>query len=357
MPCGAAAFACGEPTLARNRTDLRQVLLRQRVLREDVSQISLEARLFGRECAVPIVLSPVGIAGMYARRGETQAKRAADAAGVPFCLSTVSVCSLAEVAQQGTVPPWFQLYVMRDRGFMRDLIEEAGRHGAGALAFTVDMPVPGIRYRDAHSGMSGRFAGLRKAVQALTHPGWSWEVGIHGRPHVLGNIAPALGRKTSLNDFMGWIGANFDPTIRWRDLDLIRSLWKGPLILKGILDPEDAIQAAQIGVDGIVVSNHGGRQHDGVSSTARALPSIADAVGHRLTVMADSGVRNGLDIVRMLALGAKAVWIGRLWIYALATDGQAGVCQLIDMLTKEMRVAMALSGCRDLKALDREILL
>lgn len=349
--------ACNEETLHRNQQDLRQVLLRQRVLCEDVSQCRLETRLFGRDLSVPIVLSPIGIAGLYARRGEAQGKRAADSLGIPFCLSTVSVCPMAEVARQSTVPFWFQLYVMRDRGFMRELIEEAARLRVGTLVFTVDMPVAGIRYRDARSGLSGRFSAWRRSAQSLSHPRWTWDVGVRGRPHVLGNIVPTLGQKAALNDFMEWIGANFDPSIRWRDLDLIRSIWNGPLIVKGILDREDAVRAAELGVDGIVVSNHGGRQHDGVSSTARALPALVDAVGERLTVMVDSGVRSGLDIVRMLALGAKAVWLGRLWIYALSTAGEAGVYQLLEILTKEMRVAMALCGCKDLQSLNRDILM
>jgi isopentenyl diphosphate isomerase/L-lactate dehydrogenase-like FMN-dependent dehydrogenase len=236
---------------------------------------------------------------------------AAAAKGVPFCLSTVSVCDVDEVSKASSAPIWFQLYVLRDRAFMRDLLARAAGRRRDALVFTVDMPVPGARYRDAHSGMSGPNAAARRMMQAMFKPDWAWDVGVMGRPHTLGNVAPVLGENSGLEDFMGWLGANFDPSIQWKDLEWIRDLWKGPLIIKGVLDPEDAKAAADIGADGIVVSNHGGRQLDGVLSSARALPAIAEAVGDRLTVLADSGVRSGLDVVRMLALGARACcWAG-----------------------------------------------
>jgi L-lactate dehydrogenase (cytochrome) len=251
---------------------------------------------------------------------------------------------------------WFQLYVLRDRGFMRDLIANAKAAGAEALVFTVDMPVPGARYRDAHSGMSGPHAPLRRLLQAMGRPGWAWDVGLRGRPHRLGNLEPVLGKASGMNDYIGWLGANFDPSIQWRDLDWIRAAWDGPLIIKGILDPDDARAAADVGADGIVVSNHGGRQLDGVLSTARALPPIADAVGDRLTVLADSGVRSGLDVVRMLALGAHGVLLGRAWLYALAARGEAGVTQLLDLIEKEMRVAMTLTGVNTIAKINRSIL-
>lgn len=336
--------ANSEHTLQRNVADLADVALRQRVL-QGGGEIDLRTTLFETQRSLPIMLGPVGIAGMFHRRGEQQAARAAKAAGIPFCLSTVSLCSLAEVAQAaGNAHLWFQLYVIRDRAFMRDLLATAKALGVQALVFTVDMPVPGARYRDAHSGMSGPRAPLRRALQALTHPGWCWDVGLMGRPHRLGNLEPVLGRASGLNDYMGWLGANFDPTIRWQDLDWIRSSWTGPLIIKGILDPEDARAAADIGADGIVVSNHGGRQLDGVLSSTKALPAIAAAVGDRLTVLADSGVRSGLDVVRLLALGAKGVMLGRAWLYALAASGEGGVTKLLELMSREMRVAMTLTG-------------
>ena len=347
--------AYAERTLARNMSDLADISLRQRVLK-DVSQADLSTTLFGVRQALPIALAPVGLTGMYARRGECQAAKAAAAKGVPFCLSTVSVCDLAEVSAASSAPIWFQLYVLRDRAFMRDLLAKAVEAGASALVFTVDMPVPGARYRDAHSGMSGPNAAARRLVQAAFKPGWAWDVGVRGRPHTLGNVAPVLGANSGLEDFMGWLGANFDPSIQWKDLEWIRELWKGPLIIKGVLDPEDARAAADIGADGVVVSNHGGRQLDGVLSSARALPAIAEAVGDKLTVLADSGVRSGLDVVRMLALGAKGVLLGRAFIYALAARGGPGVTQLLDLIEKEMRVAMALTGVNTLDQIDRSIL-
>jgi L-lactate dehydrogenase (cytochrome) len=338
--------ANNEHTLQRNVTDLADIALRQRVL-QGCGEIDLSTTLFGRQRSLPIMLGPVGIAGMFHRRGERQAARAAKAAGIPFCLSTVSLCSLAEVVRAaGSAHLWFQLYVIRDRSFMRDLLATAKGLGVQALVFTVDMPVPGARYRDAHSGMSGPRAPLRRLLQAMTHPAWAWDVGLRGRPHRLGNLEPVLGRASGLNDYMGWLGANFDPTILWKDLDWIRAGWEGTLILKGILDPEDARAAADIGADGIVVSNHGGRQLDGVLSSTKALPAIADAVGDRLTVLADSGVRSGLDVVRLMALGARGVLLGRAWLYALAANGEAGVAQLLDLMAREMRVAMTLTGVR-----------
>ena len=348
--------ANAEETLRRNVSDLSAVQLRQRVLK-NVSDIRLDCELFGQRLALPVILGPVGMAGMMARRGEISAARAAANKGIPFCLSTVSLCSLAEVAAATPPPPWFQLYVLRDRGFMRDLLLVAQQQGVKTLVFTVDMAVPGSRYRDVHSGLSGPNASLRRLLQALGRPGWAWNVGLRGRPHALGNLAPVLGRKSGLEDYMGWLGANFDPSIQWSDLEWIRQMWTGPIIIKGILDPDDAKRAAAgIGANGIVVSNHGGRQLDGALSSARALPAIAEAVGDKVTVLADSGVRSGLDVVRMLALGAKAVLLGRAWAYALASRGEAGVTQLLDIFEKEMRVAMALTGVRTLKDIDSSIL-
>src|SRR5277367_5744567 len=293
--------AGAEMTLRSNLSDLSAIALRQRVLTE-VSEVHLGVELFGRKQALPVILAPVGLTGMYARRGEVQAARAAAAAGVPFCLSTVSVCALEEVFPNSTVPLWFQLYMLRDRGFMRDLLARVKEAGCSTLVFTVDMPVPGIRYRDMHSGMSGPRAAARRLVQAITHPSWAWNVGVRGRPHVLGNIAPVLGRSSGLEDFIGWLAANFDPSVGWRDLEWIRDRWDGPLVIKGILDPEDARAAAALGAEGIIVSNHGGRQLDGALSTAHALPRIADAVGRgKVAVLADSGVRSGTDVVRLLA--------------------------------------------------------
>lgn len=337
--------AYAEQTLRRNVDDLAGIALRQRVLR-DMSELDLRTELFGESLAMPVALAPVGLTGMYARRGEVQAARAADSRGIPFTLSTVSVCAIEEVAPAIQRPMWFQLYVLRDRGFMRDALERAQAAGVTTLVFTVDMPVPGARYRDAHSGMSGTHAALRRIGQAITHPRWALDVGLRGRPHDLGNISAYRGHATGLADYIGWLGSNFDPSISWKDLEWIRAFWKGPMVIKGILDPQDARDAVHFGADGIVVSNHGGRQLDGVLSTARALPAIADAVRGELKILVDSGVRSGLDVVRMLALGADAVLLGRAFVYALAVHGQAGVANLLDLVAQEMRVAMTLTGAR-----------
>ncbi|KQX23503.1 MULTISPECIES: FMN-dependent L-lactate dehydrogenase LldD [unclassified Sphingomonas] len=347
-----------EVTLRRNLADLEAIALRQRVL-TGVDQVDPSTELFGRKVALPVALAPIGLAGMNARRGEVQAVRAADAANIPFCLSTVSACPLDEVAAAASRPLWFQLYMIRDRGFMRDLLEKAKAVGCSALVFTVDMPVPGSRYRDYRSGLAGApgIAGsLRRGWQAMRRPGWAWDVGVKGRPHQLGNVAPVLGANSGLEDFFAWMRDNFDPSVSWRDLDFIRQTWGGPLIIKGILDAEDAAAAADAGADGIVVSNHGGRQLDGVPSTARALPAIAEAVGDRLTVLADGGVRSGLDVVRMLALGAKGVLLGRAWAYALAGGGERGVAHMLRLIEAEMRVAMTLTGAGRIADLGRDSL-
>ncbi|QFU31363.1 FMN-dependent L-lactate dehydrogenase LldD [Brevundimonas sp. Bb-A] len=347
--------AYAEHTLRRNVEDWRDVALRQRVL-QDMSSLSLETPLFDETLRLPIVLAPVGLTGMYARRGEVQAARAAASRGVPFTLSTVSVCPIEEVAPAIDRPMWFQLYVLRDRGFMKNALERAKAAGVKTLVFTVDMPTPGARYRDAHSGMSGPNAEMRRMIQAMTHPAWAWDVGVRGRPHDLGNVSRYLGKATGLADYIGWLGANFDPSISWKDLQWIRDAWDGPMIIKGVLDPQDARDAVAFGADGIVVSNHGGRQLDGVLSSARALPAIADAVQGDLKILVDSGIRNGLDVVRALALGADAVMLGRAFIYALAARGQAGVGDLLDLFEKEMRVAMTLTGAKFVSALDRTLI-
>ncbi|QMV71872.1 FMN-dependent L-lactate dehydrogenase LldD [Comamonas piscis] len=347
--------AYAEQTLKRNVADYADVALRQRVLK-DMSQLDTSIELFGEKLSIPAILAPVGLLGMFARRGEVQASRAAAAHGIPFTLSTVSVCPIEEVAPGLGRPMWFQLYVLKDRGFMKNALERAQAAGCSTLVFTVDMPVPGARYRDAHSGMSGPNAALRRYWQSVTHPAWSWDVGLNGRPHDLGNISAYRGSPTGLADYIGWLGSNFDPSISWKDLEWIRDFWKGPMVIKGILDPEDAKDAVRFGADGIVVSNHGGRQLDGVLSSARALPAIADAVKGQIKILADSGIRNGLDIVRAIALGADATLLGRAFIYALATSGQAGVKHLLELMEKEMRVAMTLTSVAKVADINGDLL-
>ncbi|WP_377110301.1 FMN-dependent L-lactate dehydrogenase LldD [Pseudoalteromonas sp. R86517] len=339
-----------EHTLNRNVQDLSDVALRQRVLK-DMSDLDLSAELFGEKLDLPLILAPVGLTGMYARRGEVQAAKAAENKGIPFTMSTVSVCPIEEVTPNIDRAMWFQLYVLKDRGFMKNALERAKASGVKTLVFTVDMPVPGARYRDMHSGMSGPFAASKRILQAMTHPRWAVDVGLMGKPHDLGNISAYRNEKTSLVDYIGWLGNNFDPSISWKDLEWIRDFWDGPMIIKGILDEEDAKDAVRFGADGIVVSNHGGRQLDGVLSSARALPKIADAVKGDIKILVDSGIRNGLDVVRMLALGADSAMLGRSYIYALATNGQKGVEHLLDLYEKEMRVAMTLTGAKSINEL------
>jgi len=347
-----------EVTLRRNIEDLQAITLRQRVMR-DVSAIDVSTELFGSKWSLPVGLGPVGMSGMYARRGEVQAARAAKAAGVPFSLSTLSVCPVREIAGALNAPFWLQLYIVKDRAFLKEMLAIGRQAGCSVLLLTVDLPVSGSRYRDTRSGLSvpasGR-ASFRRFCQSAMKPGWAWNVGMHGRPHGLGNLEPVLGTKTGLEDYFGWIAANFDPSINWADLAWVREQWPGPIVIKGILDPGDARDAIKHGADGIVVSNHGGRQLDGAMSTARALPAIAEAVAGRIPLLVDGGVRSGLDVVRMLALGADFVLLGRAWAYALAADGESAVAHMLRLVEAEMRTAMALTGCTKVGDIGREIL-
>ena len=336
-----------EVALARNSAAVRAVTLRQKVL-NDVSQSDLSTTLFGQTLAMPLMLAPVGMGGILARRGEIQAIRAAHANGVPMVLSTVTLCSAREIAAATGLPFWFQLYMAKDRGFVVDLLAQIKDLGCRHLFMTVDLPVPGPRWRDQRSGLSGPPGALgqwRRWSQILTHPRWAWDVGVRGRPHTLGNLVPIMNGKVKLNDFLRWSGQNFDPSVTWKDLEFIRSHWQGTLVLKGIMDPGDARKVADLGADGLVVSNHGGRQLDGTVGTAEALPAIVDAVGERLTVLIDGGIRNGLDVLRMLALGAKGVMIGRPWAFALAAGGEDAVSRMLAQFAQELRAGLALTGC------------
>jgi L-lactate dehydrogenase (cytochrome) len=346
-----------EATLHRNVADLETLALRQRVMR-DMSRLDTSVNLLGRNYTMPVGLAPVGMAGMYGRRGEIQASRAATAAGVPFCLSTVGICSLEEVTQSSAAP-WFQLYVLKDRGYMRDLVRRAQAAGSEVLVLTVDLPTPGARYRDVRSGfrgLTGWRSLLNRTKDGLTHPRWVWDVWLHGRPHTLGSVAGALGSCQSIGDFLGWMAENFDRSVTWKDLDWVRAEWKGPIVIKGVLDPSDAQDAVRVGVQGIIVSNHGGRQLDGVRSSISALPRIADAVGEDLEVYFDGGVRSGLDVLKALALGAKACFVGRPWAYALGAGGQKAVARMLDTLRAELEVAMILTGCSNVQTAGRELL-
>ena len=346
-----------EETLRRNVSDLESIALRQRVLC-DMRELDMSVRTLGQTLSMPVGLAPVGMAGMYARRGETQAARAAAKAGVPLCLSTVSVCSVEEVAATGT-PPWFQLYMLKDRGFMREVMARAKAAGCPVLVFTVDLPLPGSRYRDVRSGFSGGTplqAMMTQMKDGLLHPAWSWDVALNGRPHTLGTIQAAVTEGRRVNDFLSWIARNFDRSVTWRDIDFVRECWDGPIVLKGILDIEDARAAVAAGADGLVVSNHGGRQLDGVKSSIAALPRIADAVGDDLEIYMDGGVRSGLDVLKALALGAKACFVGRPWAWALGAGGEKQVGRMLDILRAELAVAMILTGCKDVRTAGRSLL-
>jgi len=347
--------AYAEATLAANGVDLADLRLRQRVLC-DVSRISMSTEMFGQAMSLPIVLSPIGLAGLYARRGEVQAASAAKAAGVPFCLSTMGLCAVEEVAP--VTPPWFQLYMTRDRGFMADLLSRVRAAGCPVLVLTVDLPIAGARYRDIRTGLMASTTGdrLRRVLDGLAHPDWMWDVQLNGGPHTLGNIAAVGDGVRSLSDFWTWIAANFDPSVTWRDIDWVRERWNGPIVLKGVLDADDARTARSTGVEGIVVSNHGGRQLDSAPSGIAALPAVAEAVGSDLTVLMDGGVRSGLDVLKALALGARGCLVGRAWAYALGARGGAGVSEVIEIMRRELLVAMSLTGCVDVRAASRELL-
>jgi L-lactate dehydrogenase (cytochrome) len=337
--------------------DLEAIALRQLVMR-DTTKLDMSIETLGQTLKMPVGLSPVGMAGMYARRGETQAARAAAKAGVPFCLSTVGLCSIEEVAATGT-PPWFQLYMLKDRGFMRELLARVKAVGTPVLVFTVDLPTPGSRYRDIRSGFTGASkleGAMVQAWEGVTHPAWTWDVFVHGRPHTLGSVQAAVTEGRRVNDFLSWIGKNFDRSVTWKDMDWVRETWDGPIVVKGVLDAADARDAVKAGAQGLVVSNHGGRQLDGVKSSISALPRIAQAVGGDLEVYMDGGVRSGLDVLKALALGAKACFVGRPWAWALGAGGEPAVAKMLDVLRAELAVAMILTGCTDVGQAGRSLL-
>jgi len=346
-----------EVTLRRNLEDFDSIALRQRVMR-DMSQIDLGIESLGQKWSMPVGLAPVGMAGMYARRGEVQASRAAAAAGIPFCLSTVGVCSVEEVTKASKAP-WFQLYMLKDRGYMRALLERAKAAGCPVLVFTVDLPTPGARYRDVKSGFtgaSGLSGALNTAWQGATHPDWSWDVMLQGGPHTLGNVQDAIPGGQRVNDFLGWIAKNFDRSVTWKDMEFVREVWDGPIVIKGVLDAEDARDAVRAGAQGLVVSNHGGRQLDAVKSSIEALPRILEAVGTDLEVYMDGGVRSGLDVLKALALGARACFLGRPWAYALGAGGEPMVSRMLGVIRSELNTAMILTGCADIRQAGKALL-
>lgn len=341
-----------------NVADLREVLLRQIVMR-DVSSREHAVEVAGQRLAMPVILAPIGLGGMFARRAEVQAARAAEAAGISFVESTLSICAIEEVARSTSTPPWFQLYVMRDRGYAEELMARARAVGSPVLILTVDLAVVGARHRDVRNAVVGSpptWAKVLRGVDLAVHPRWVRDVGVGGRPLTFGNLENAVPGASTPVAFRDWVDSQFDPTVTWDDIAWVRENWEGRLLVKGVLDPEDARRAAEVGVDGVIVSNHGGRQLDSVPSTVRALPEIVDAVGGQVEVLADGGIRTGLDVVKMIALGAKAVLVGRVWVWAVAARGQAGVRHMLGVIKSDMDVALALTGHTSCDQLDRSAL-
>jgi L-lactate dehydrogenase (cytochrome) len=339
--------AYGEVTMAANRRDFSQIAPLQRVMR-DVSDVDTSAKLIDIDAALPVALAPVGMCGMFARRAEVQAKRAADAVGVPFTLSAMSICSLEEVAAVSEKPFWFQLYMLRDRDIVKEILERAWNVGVRTLVFTVDLAVVGERHRDTHNGIAGGASAWGRCrsglLSYLTHPQWLVDVGLRGGPHKFGNLANYVPAATSLPQYREWVESQFDPSVTWKDIEWLRNIWKGKLVIKGVLSADDALSAIDSGADGVVVSNHGGRQLDGVASSITALPAVADALEGKASILMDGGVRSGLDVFRARAMGADGVMIGRPWAYAVAAQGEAGVFNLLQAFKREIEVSMGLSG-------------
>ncbi len=333
------------------------MLLRQIVLK-DVSAREQATEVLGQSLAMPVILAPVGLCGMFAPRAEAQAARAAAGAGIPFVESTVSICGIEEVAGASPAPPWFQLYVMRDRGYAEELMARARAVGSPVLVLTIDLAVVGARHRDTRNGLAGSspWSRLRRGLDLASHPQWVRDVAIGGKPLTFGNLENAVPGASTPDAFKEWVDGQFDPTVTWQDIAWVREHWDGRLVVKGVLDAQDARRAVEAGVDGIVVSNHGGRQLDSVPSTVRALPEIVDAVAGETEVLVDGGIRTGLDVVKMLALGARAVLIGRPWAWAVAAQGEAGVRRMLRTFRADIDVALALTGNTSVAQLDRTAL-
>jgi L-lactate dehydrogenase (cytochrome) len=344
------AGSYSEHTRDANVDDMRAIKLRQRVL-VDVSQRSLKTTVLGEELALPLAIAPTGLSGMQHADGEILACRAAHAAGIQYTLSTMSICSIEDVAEAVQKPFWFQLYVMRDRGFVKALIARAEAAGCSALFLTVDLPVNGQRHVDMRNGLSvpPRLT-ARTVFDVLRRPAWAWRI-LNGKRRTFANIDGHLPGFSGIT-LAEWTHSQFDVTVNWKDVEWIRSIWPHKLVLKGILDPEDAREALKTGADGVVVSNHGGRQLDGAPSTISALPKVADAIGGQKEVLIDSGIRTGQDIFRALALGANACMIGRAALYGLGAGGEAGVARAINIFRSELDTTMILAGIDDVKKID-----
>lgn len=350
--------AGSETTLRENVRDFARLKLKQRVMR-DVSHLDTSTELFGEKLAMPLALAPIGMGGMMRKRAEAQAVRAADAIGIPFCLSTVAICSLEEVTKAAKRPFWFQLYMLKDRGAVREILRRAKSVGVRTLVFTVDLAAIGARYRDIRNGLSGggRYERLRAGlVDYFLHPNWLLDVGIGGKPHVFGNLSEYVPDATTPADFRQWVDNQFDASVTWRDIEQLRKDWSGDLVIKGVLTAEDALAAVNVGADAVIISNHGGRQLDGVASGIAALPPIADALKGRAKVLVDGGVRSGQDIARAVASGADAALIGRPWIFALAAEGEAGLRRYLALMKHDLGVAMALTGVTRISEIGPDIL-
>jgi L-lactate dehydrogenase (cytochrome) len=344
-----------QSTMRANRSDLQAIGLRQRVA-IDVDKRDLKTTIAGIPANLPLALAPIGLCGMQHGDGEILAARAAAAAGIPFCLSTMSICSIEDVAAASPVPFWFQLYVMRDRGFVKALIERAIAAKCSVLVPTLDLQILGKRYCDVKNGMTvPPKVTVANVIDVATKPRWALSI-LNGKRKNFGNISGHVAGMESVSTLSQWIGQQFDPTLSWKDLEWIRSIWPGKIVLKGILDVEDAKIAASLGVTAIVASNHGGRQLDGAPSSISQLGRIVDAVQGKTEVIFDGGVRSGQDVLRALAYGASSCMIGRAYIYGLGAGGQAGVTKAIEIIRDELDVSMALTGTRSVREIDRSVL-
>ncbi|MGA7390664.1 MAG: alpha-hydroxy acid oxidase [Pseudolabrys sp.] len=344
-----------EETLRANRADLEHIKLRQRVM-VDVSERSLATTIIGQKVTAPFALAPIGLCGLQHGDGEILSAQAANDAGVPFILSTMSICSIEQVAEATGKPFWFQLYVIRDRGFSKDILARAANAGCNALVLTVDLQVLGQRHRDIKNGMTvPPEIRLNNVIDIASKPAWAFSI-LRGRSKTFGNLAGHVKGMEGVTSLAQWTNSQFDPALNWNDVEWIKKTWPGKLIIKGILDVEDAKTAVKLGADAIVVSNHGGRQLDGAPSSISALPAVAQAVGSNTEVLFDGGIRTGADMMRALALGARACLIGRAYIYGLGAGGKAGVAKAIDILQKELSVVMALTGTTRVSDIGPQVL-
>jgi len=345
-----------ETSMHENQRDFSKIKLKQQVMC-NVENVDTGTLLSGVRASMPVILAPVGLAGMMGRRGEVQGARAASVAGVPFATSTVGICPIEEVQAAVDEPVWFQLYMLRDRSLVEALLERARATGCNTLVFTVDLAVTGMRHRDSRNGMiGGGLAGkAAKAWQLLMSPRWILDVGLRGKPHDFGNLRHVAEGFEDINAFKKFIDSQFDPSVTWKDIEWLRSIWHGKILIKGVMSADDALAAITAGADGVIVSNHGGRQLEGVASSISKLPEVAAAVGGQAEVFMDGGVRNGTDVVRAVALGASGVMMGRPWVWAMAARGEQGLIDYLEVVQREISVAMALMGVTRISELTPDL--